>query len=69
MSKPDITLFFPVYNDEFTIPIMVEKSIKVLEEIANNYEVIIINDGSPDNSGHVADEYASKYSFVKVFLI
>ena len=66
MAKPDITLFFPVYNDEFTIPNMVEKSIKVLDDIADNYEIIIINDGSPDNSGIVADEYAAKYPSVKV---
>ena len=66
IHKPDITLFFPVYNDAFTIPIMVEKSIKVLEEIANKYEIIIINDGSPDHSGSVADEFAAKYNAVKV---
>jgi glycosyltransferase involved in cell wall biosynthesis len=66
MAKPDITLFFPVYNDEFTIPIMVEKSIQVLEEIADKYEIIIINDGSPDKSGEVADQFAAKYSTVKV---
>ena len=66
MRKPDITLFFPVYNDEFTIPIMVEKSIQVLNEIANKYEIIIINDGSPDKSGEVADQFAAKYSSVKV---
>lgn len=66
MNKPDITLFFPVYNDAFTIPIMVEKSIKVLEEISNVYEIIIINDGSPDHSGTVADEFAAKYNAVKV---
>ena len=66
MAKPDITLFFPVYNDEFTIPIMVEKSIQVLEEIANKYEIIIINDGSPDKSGEVADQFAAKYASVKV---
>jgi glycosyltransferase involved in cell wall biosynthesis len=66
MSKPDITLFFPVYNDQFTIPIMVEKSIQVLNEIANKYEIIIINDGSPDKSGQVADELALNNTSVKV---
>jgi glycosyltransferase involved in cell wall biosynthesis len=66
MNKPEITIFFPVYNDEKTIKKMTEKCIFVLKEIASNYEVIIINDGSPDNSGVVADEMAIKYEHVKV---
>ena len=66
MEKPEITIFFPVYNDENTIASMTEKCIQVLNEIASNYEVIIINDGSPDNSGAVADEMANKYDFVRV---
>jgi glycosyltransferase involved in cell wall biosynthesis len=66
MEKPEITIFFPVYNDENTIPIMTEKCIDVLKDVSSNYEVIIINDGSPDNSGKVADEMASKFDCVKV---
>lgn len=64
--KPNISLFFPVYNDEKTIERMVLKSIDVLEDISENYEIIIINDGSPDKSGVIADEMASKYTFIKV---
>ena len=66
MEKPEITIFFPVYNDENTIANMTEKCIHTLKEVASNYEVIIINDGSPDNSGAVADEMAKKYDFVRV---
>jgi glycosyltransferase involved in cell wall biosynthesis len=66
MEKLEITIFFPVYNDENTIANMTEKCINVLKEIASNFEVIIINDGSPDNSGAVADEMANKYEYVRV---
>lgn len=66
MVKPEITIFFPVYNDENTIPLMTEKCIHVLKEVASNYEIIIVNDGSPDNSGKVADEMAAKYDCIKV---
>jgi glycosyltransferase involved in cell wall biosynthesis len=65
-KKPSISLFFPVYNDEMTIERLTLKCIKVLEEVADAYEIIIVNDGSPDNSGEVADQMAAKYSFVKV---
>jgi len=66
MEKPEITIFFPVYNDENTIGNMTLKCITVLKDIASKYEVIIINDGSPDNSGEIADNMARLYENVKV---
>jgi glycosyltransferase involved in cell wall biosynthesis len=64
--KPDVTVFFPVYNDEATVERVTEKSIQVLKEVAGNFEIIIIDDGSPDRSGEIADELARKYPFVSV---
>lgn len=64
-EKPDISLFFPVYNDEYTVRIVTEKAIRVLEKYAAHYEIIIINDCSPDKSGEIANELAKEYSVVK----
>ena len=64
--KPNITVFFPVYNDENTIECVTKKAISVCEEIADQYEIIIINDCSPDRSGAIADELALKYPMVRV---
>ena len=50
-KKPDISLFFPVYNDENTVRIVAHRSLELLEEVAERYEVIIVDDGSPDASG------------------
>lgn len=55
-----ITIFFPVYNDEKTVERVTKKSIEVLRKLTNDYEVLIINDGSPDRSGELADEIARK---------
>jgi len=65
-KKPNITLFFPVYKDENTVERVVSKSFKVLKEIAGDYEVIVINDGSPDKSGAVADSLKKKYKNLTV---
>lgn len=65
----DITLsvFFPAYYDENNIGKVVEKAIEVLEELKlGDYEIIIIEDGSPDRTGEVADELARKYPKVRV---
>lgn len=64
--KPDLTIFFPVFNDENTVRTMTEKTIEVCEDIANKYEVIIINDCSPDRSGEICNELAAEYKQVRV---
>ncbi len=66
MSKPDISFFFPVYNDERTVRLITEKSIKLFNEIANRYEIVIVNDASPDNAGLIADQLACEYPQVRV---
>ena len=38
----------------------------LLNQTFKDYEIIFVDDGSPDNSGVKCDEYASKYPFVKV---
>lgn len=66
-SKISITTFFPAYYDEGNIGKVVSKAVEVLESLKlKDYEVIIIEDGSPDKTGEVADELAVKYEKVKV---
>ncbi len=64
--KDRISVFFPVYKDERTVRNVAEKAIEVLKEIADEYEVIIINDCSPDRSGEIADELAREYDCISV---
>lgn len=66
MNKPDISFFFPVYNDERTVRVVTEKAIRLFDEIAHQYEVVIINDASPDRAGEIADQLAREYPQVKV---
>ena len=58
MKKYAVSVIVPVYN--------VEKYIKeCLESLVNqtlkNIEIIVVNDGSPDNSQSIIDEYKKKY--------
>jgi glycosyltransferase involved in cell wall biosynthesis len=59
--KPSVVVFFPVYCDEKTVETVAMKSLKVLPDIASRYKVVIVDDGSPDRSGEIADELAAKY--------
>lgn len=69
MNNSDIRLsvFFPAYYDEGNIGKVVENAVKVLEELKlKDYEVVVIEDGSPDKTGEVADAMAAKYEKVRV---
>ncbi|HEV8240580.1 MAG TPA: glycosyltransferase family 2 protein [Thermoanaerobaculia bacterium] len=65
-GRPRVSLFFPVYRDESTVERVTRKSIRVLEELASDHEVLIVDDGSPDRAGDVADELARELPNVRV---
>jgi glycosyltransferase involved in cell wall biosynthesis len=66
-KKPDgLTIFFPVYKDEATVENVTRKSLKVASELTENYEVIIINDNSPDRAGEIADRLARENPRIRV---
>jgi glycosyltransferase involved in cell wall biosynthesis len=65
-EKPRVSLFFPVYRDEATVGRVAEKAIRVLSDVAREYEVIIVDDGSPDNAGQIADAIAASNPAIRV---
>lgn len=50
MAKPSVSVFFPCFNDEKTIGLLVRGIKKILDKNAGKYEIIVIDDGSTDNS-------------------
>ena len=64
--QESISAFFPAYNDEITIEKIIEQTRKILKEITNDFEIIIIDDCSPDNCGKIGDQLSKKYKEVKV---
>ena len=61
-----ISVFFPAYNDEATIARMVQDALAVLPRLTNDYEVIVVNDGSHDNTPAVLDQLARTEPHLKV---
>ncbi|MFJ1472963.1 glycosyltransferase family 2 protein [Capnocytophaga cynodegmi] len=57
------SIIIPVYNVEKYLPECVNS---VLSQDFLDYEVILVNDGSTDNSGNICNEYAKKHSNIKV---
>ena len=64
MEQPFISVIIPIYNVEKYLDRCMES---VLNQTYKNLEVILVDDGSPDNSGKLADEWGKKDSRVTVF--
>jgi glycosyltransferase involved in cell wall biosynthesis len=65
-SKNGISVFFPAYNDGGTIASMVLSAILVLERLTDDYEVIVVNDGSHDYTREILDELEQRYDKVRI---
>lgn len=66
-SIPSLSIFFPAYYDEHNIPKVVGHALRVVRELEiPRYEIIIVEDGSPDRTGEVADELAARHEHVRV---
>lgn len=60
----EISIVVPAYNEQATLSQLFNKLRETLENITTTFEIILVNDGSSDNTEIILDEYASKYPFV-----
>jgi glycosyltransferase involved in cell wall biosynthesis len=61
-----VSVFFPFYNEEANIRATVQGARETLERLDTDYEIILIDDGSSDRTGMIADEYASHDPRIRV---
>lgn len=60
---PKVSIIIPIYNAEKSIRRCIES---VLNQEFKEYELILVNDGSKDQSGEICDEYAAKDARIRV---
>jgi glycosyltransferase involved in cell wall biosynthesis len=61
-----VSVFFPAYNDEGTIAGLVGDALSVLPLLAEDYEVVVVNDGSTDRTAAVLEELARREPRLRV---
>ena len=61
---PKISVIVPIYNTEQYLPRCIDS---IRAQTFTDFELLLIDDGSKDNSGTICDEYAAKDSRVRVF--
>jgi glycosyltransferase involved in cell wall biosynthesis len=59
---PSLSVFFPAYNDAPSLPGLIHKTFAVLQQNVEDYEVIVVNDGSQDNTGEVLEELRREFA-------
>ena len=60
-TPTSLTIFFPCYNDAGTIGSLVAAADTVAREFSDNYEIIVIDDGSTDHSRQLLTELKTKF--------
>ena len=63
MCKPLISIIVPIYNAERYLHRSIDS---ILAQTFTDWELLLIDDGSPDRSGEICDEYAKKDNRVRV---
>lgn len=58
---PSLSVFFPAYNDAPSLPKLIARTFQVLEEHVEDFEVIVVNDGSRDDTAPVLDRLRRRY--------
>lgn len=58
-----ISIIIPAFNIEGYLPACIDS---IVHQVNDEVEVIIVNDGSTDNTGSIADSFALDYDFIKV---
>ena len=64
--RPSVSVFFPAYNDAGTIASLVILAQMTVRRYSDDYEVIVVDDGSPDHTGELLDEMARVNPWLKV---
>jgi len=67
MKIKSLSVFFPTYNEEGNIKSTVTKAKAVLQKYVENWEILIVNDGSTDRTKEISEELSMEDERIKVF--
>jgi len=63
---PELTIFFPFWNEEKNVTHVVENAIPIASQVAEKWEIIIVDDGSSDKTLELGRQLEKKHAHVRV---
>ena len=65
-ERISLTAFFPAYNDQHTIEGIVRTAAEEMRKVTDNFEVLVVDDGSKDETGKILDRLAVELPYLRV---
>jgi len=65
-GRPSISVFFPCHNEQDTVEPLIQKTHAFLAGLTDDFEILVIDDGSTDQTGGIADRLAAEIPQVRV---
>src|ERR1700716_1058044 len=69
MQQPDLSVVFPVYNEEENLPVLLEEITRALEGKGWSFEMVAVDDGSVDRSLAILRDLRTKYPNLRVLAL
>jgi len=66
MKLENLSMFFPLYNEEENVEELTKQAVKACKQNAKEYEVILVNDGSKDGTEQIAKRLEQEYPNVRL---
>lgn len=66
MTTPELSVVIPAYNESSNLPALVDRLLTGLQELSCTCEIILVNDGSSDDTAIVAEQLARNHPAVRV---
>ena len=64
--RDSVSVFFPAFNDARSLPELIERTVKSLERLVADYEIIVVDDGSTDDTPQVLACLQRVYPFLRI---